>query len=237
MPSPTSLTTPLARCLFHGLRHNCAVERGRILPASARYFSTSSSRNLQTPPSKGEDTKKRKSQAELDEELRLKMDGLSGDGGASGVEYENGKPVAMKRSPRDGASHNAVHGLGANDSPPPYSPPRVPARKSLLSRMFLRSPKTKAAATLLAREKTGRGPPPATESRSVRICKRCDVPFYYAINSSETGDMVLCRYHPGKLEPLEAMMTRNGEGISKAIWSCWNHQDIGTGIDRVRCAL
>ena len=36
--------------------------------------------------------------AELDEQLRQQMAGLSGDGGDSGVEYEDGKPVAMKRS-------------------------------------------------------------------------------------------------------------------------------------------
>jgi hypothetical protein len=44
---------------------------------------------------------KKKTQKEIDEELRLKMEGLSGDGGASGVEYENGKPVAMKRSVKE----------------------------------------------------------------------------------------------------------------------------------------
>jgi hypothetical protein len=44
---------------------------------------------------------KRKTQKEIDEELRLKMERLSGDGGASGVEYEDGKPVAMKRSVKD----------------------------------------------------------------------------------------------------------------------------------------
>ncbi|KAJ9623261.1 hypothetical protein H2203_006200 [Taxawa tesnikishii (nom. ined.)] len=42
--------------------------------------------------------KKRKTQAELDEELRLKMAGIAGDGGESGVEYEDGQPVSMKRS-------------------------------------------------------------------------------------------------------------------------------------------
>jgi hypothetical protein len=40
----------------------------------------------------------RKTQAQLDEELRLKMSGLAGDGGESGIEYEDGQPVAMKRS-------------------------------------------------------------------------------------------------------------------------------------------
>ncbi|KXT03189.1 hypothetical protein AC578_4794 [Pseudocercospora eumusae] len=38
-----------------------------------------------------------KTQNELDEELMRKLAGISGDGGESGVEYEDGKPVAMKR--------------------------------------------------------------------------------------------------------------------------------------------
>lgn len=41
---------------------------------------------------------KKPSTADLDEELRKRMDRLSGDGGEAGVEYEDGKPVAMKRS-------------------------------------------------------------------------------------------------------------------------------------------
>jgi len=40
---------------------------------------------------------KKKTMAELDEELRLKLEEMSGDGGASGLELEDGKPVAMKR--------------------------------------------------------------------------------------------------------------------------------------------
>jgi hypothetical protein len=35
---------------------------------------------------------------ELDAELKLKLEGISGEGGVSGLEYENGKAVAMKRS-------------------------------------------------------------------------------------------------------------------------------------------
>ncbi|KAK0701549.1 hypothetical protein B0T21DRAFT_378864 [Apiosordaria backusii] len=65
-----------------------------------------------TPPTAGEkpppdakenaaQLKKKKTLKELDEELRLKMEGLSGEGGASGVEYEDGKAVAMKRGVRD----------------------------------------------------------------------------------------------------------------------------------------
>ncbi|KJY00459.1 hypothetical protein TI39_contig328g00019 [Zymoseptoria brevis] len=36
--------------------------------------------------------------AEKDAEIQRKLAGISGDGGASGVEYEDGKPAAMKRS-------------------------------------------------------------------------------------------------------------------------------------------
>ncbi|KAF2745494.1 hypothetical protein M011DRAFT_406521, partial [Sporormia fimetaria CBS 119925] len=45
--------------------------------------------------------KKKKTQAELDKELELKMQGLAGDGGESGVELEDGQPVSMKRSVRN----------------------------------------------------------------------------------------------------------------------------------------
>ncbi|KAK4191053.1 hypothetical protein QBC35DRAFT_488087 [Podospora australis] len=61
---------------------------------------TSSASNAAPPPS-AEQRKKKKTLAELDEELKQKMEGLAGDGGESGVEYENGKPVAMKRSVKD----------------------------------------------------------------------------------------------------------------------------------------
>lgn len=45
--------------------------------------------------------KKKKTMAELDEELRMKLEGRSGDGGADGIELEGGKPVAMKRGVRE----------------------------------------------------------------------------------------------------------------------------------------
>jgi len=44
---------------------------------------------------------KRKSIAELDQEIQEKFSGIAGDGGEAGVEYENGQPVAMKRSVRE----------------------------------------------------------------------------------------------------------------------------------------
>jgi hypothetical protein len=45
--------------------------------------------------------KKKKTQADLDRELQEKMSGIAGDGGESGVEYEDGQPVAMKRGVRN----------------------------------------------------------------------------------------------------------------------------------------
>jgi len=45
--------------------------------------------------------KRKKTVAELDEELRLKLEGISGDGGVSGLELENGKAVAMKRGVKE----------------------------------------------------------------------------------------------------------------------------------------
>jgi hypothetical protein len=43
----------------------------------------------------------KKTMAQLDEELRQKLEGMSGEGGAAGIELENGKPVAMKRGVRE----------------------------------------------------------------------------------------------------------------------------------------
>jgi hypothetical protein len=56
---------------------------------------------LSTPPSKSTKslTEKQKQALEhMDDELKAKMAGIAGDGGESGVEYEDGKPVSMKRS-------------------------------------------------------------------------------------------------------------------------------------------
>jgi len=44
---------------------------------------------------------KKKTMAELDEELRLKLEGVSGEGGIAGVEYEGGKAVGLKRGVKE----------------------------------------------------------------------------------------------------------------------------------------
>ncbi|KAA6409262.1 MAG: hypothetical protein FRX48_06815 [Lasallia pustulata] len=54
-------------------------------------------KNQQSEGKSEEKPKKKKTMAELDEELRLKLEGMSGEGGAAGLEYEDGKAVSMKR--------------------------------------------------------------------------------------------------------------------------------------------
>ena len=55
----------------------------------------------QSQPPLAAGSEKKKSQAELDEELRKKMEGLAGDGGDAGLELEDGRPVSMKRGVRE----------------------------------------------------------------------------------------------------------------------------------------
>ncbi|KAF4993231.1 hypothetical protein FGRMN_6595 [Fusarium graminum] len=58
-------------------------------PAQAKLESKDSSKAQTTP--------RKKTLAELDQELREKMEGMSGEGGGAGVEYENGKAEGLKR--------------------------------------------------------------------------------------------------------------------------------------------
>lgn len=81
--STTSLrlatTKTQAKSSDHDQQHNKAVE-DKAEEAAQKQTST------------------HKTQAQLDDELKQKMSGLAGDGGESGVEYEDGQPVSMKRS-------------------------------------------------------------------------------------------------------------------------------------------
>ena len=97
-----------------------SLATGRILLRQARFrrinsSSYQTSRSLSKPTnqssqskSQGVDAKekerieqRKKTMAELDEEVRAKLEGRSGDGGAAGLELEGGKPVAMKRGVRE----------------------------------------------------------------------------------------------------------------------------------------
>lgn len=84
----------------------------RPIRTSLRDYSDSSSTSTNTSAVSGDSQKsgakpseevkpKRKTQAELDAELMEKLQGLDSEGGAAGVEYEDGKPASMKRSVRN----------------------------------------------------------------------------------------------------------------------------------------
>jgi hypothetical protein len=44
---------------------------------------------------------KKKTIAELDEEMRMKLEDISGEGGNAGVEYEGGKAEGLKRGVKE----------------------------------------------------------------------------------------------------------------------------------------
>ncbi|KAJ5098209.1 hypothetical protein N7532_005210 [Penicillium argentinense] len=50
---------------------------------------------------KSPEQNKAKSVAQADAELRERLEKMSGEGGAAGIEYEDGKPNAMKRGVRN----------------------------------------------------------------------------------------------------------------------------------------
>lgn len=57
--------------------------------------------NSKTMKAKDEVKPKPKTIAQQDEELRLKLEGISGEGGSAGIEYEGGKAVGLKRGVRE----------------------------------------------------------------------------------------------------------------------------------------
>ena len=82
----------------------------RKLPCSSALVirSTSTATHLSHPQHKQQPSQvkpkqdsEKKTMAQLDEELRMKLEGRSGDGGMAGLELEGGKPVAMKRGVRE----------------------------------------------------------------------------------------------------------------------------------------
>lgn len=92
------------------LTRPCSQPIGRRILAPSRHYSDSSTKSSNTVS--GGDQKsekrpteeaqpKRKTQAELDQEVMAKLQGMDSEGGAAGVEYEDGKPASMKRSVRN----------------------------------------------------------------------------------------------------------------------------------------
>ena len=87
-----------------GLSHQRILGASRS--ASTKTSNHEPSDTTKQTPSAGQESaalsqeakpEKKETMAELDEELRLKLEGISGGGGEAGLELEDGQPVAMKR--------------------------------------------------------------------------------------------------------------------------------------------
>ncbi|GMF67886.1 unnamed protein product [Aspergillus oryzae] len=71
------------------------------LSKHCKQLETTAKDNLTSQTGKKVKPEKAKTVSQADEELRQKLEQMSGGGGASGIEYEDGKPSAMKRSVRN----------------------------------------------------------------------------------------------------------------------------------------
>ncbi|KAJ5046605.1 uncharacterized protein L3040_003844 [Drepanopeziza brunnea f. sp. 'multigermtubi'] len=63
--------------------------------------STEPTTNAKEPKEEGEKPKRQKTVLEQDEELKLRLESISGEGGGAGVEYEGGKAVGLKRGVKE----------------------------------------------------------------------------------------------------------------------------------------
>lgn len=97
--SPTHLfeTTSRGTTAFFSTTQKSYGDNAASVKASTQAAVQDASKPPSSLTDKVAQSPKRKTMAELDEELRLKMEGMSGDGGASGVEYENGKAEGLKQ--------------------------------------------------------------------------------------------------------------------------------------------
>jgi hypothetical protein len=102
----------MRQCLLRYSQATCLQPKLQVATKSLpRSLSTVSTANAKSSTDTNDNAAKdgeqvkikeaKKTMAQLDEELRMKLEGRSGDGGAAGLELENGKPVAMKRGVRE----------------------------------------------------------------------------------------------------------------------------------------
>jgi hypothetical protein len=102
----------MRQCLLRYSQATCLQPRLQAVtrPLSRSFFTVSTANGKSSADTNDNATKDgeqvktneaKKTMAQLDEELRMKLEGRSGDGGAAGLELENGKPVAMKRGVRE----------------------------------------------------------------------------------------------------------------------------------------
>ncbi|KAL8862181.1 MAG: hypothetical protein Q9178_001637 [Gyalolechia marmorata] len=88
------------RLSLNPVKPTWAIKNARCASSEAEQKPDSTAKLSSEPVSSDEEQKtpkKKKTMAELDEELRMKMEGKSGEGGEAGLELEDGRPAAMKR--------------------------------------------------------------------------------------------------------------------------------------------
>ena len=96
---PSILPSPRIGCFSTTSHRLAASKEQELLDESKPKDQTNEKQHNKSESTvKTKPATKKLTVAEQDELLRKKMAGIEGDGGASGVEYENGQPVAMKRS-------------------------------------------------------------------------------------------------------------------------------------------
>ncbi|BCR90570.1 uncharacterized protein ACHE_60456S [Aspergillus chevalieri] len=84
------------------LSDNIKKDQNELLNKHMSESSASDSANTQSQrQQQQQQPTQAKSVGQSDEELREKLERMSGGGGASGIEYEDGKPSTMKRSVRN----------------------------------------------------------------------------------------------------------------------------------------
>ncbi|KAF5634203.1 hypothetical protein F52700_5924 [Fusarium sp. NRRL 52700] len=92
----SSLQTNATRSAFHTISPRAtpnALNTTKSQPSHTQSMREDSRKEASTT----ETAPRKKTSAELDQELREKLEGMSGDGGGAGVEYENGKAEGLKR--------------------------------------------------------------------------------------------------------------------------------------------
>ncbi|KAI9854804.1 MAG: hypothetical protein M1824_006559 [Vezdaea acicularis] len=80
----------------HPRRFSTSVEKAAAQEPEDIQVQNEKEKPTEIQERKGQQQRK-KSLAELDDELRAKLEERSGDGGSAGLELEDGNPVSMKR--------------------------------------------------------------------------------------------------------------------------------------------
>jgi len=104
MPKPTMSTLARLRVAAPRQQDHALQRASRIMFRTASTDATKEPAGEKSEDVQSEEevkVKAKKTMAQLDEELREKLEGRSGEGGAAGLELEGGKPVAMKRGVRE----------------------------------------------------------------------------------------------------------------------------------------